>query len=196
MANKELEKFLKKIEETDQRPPIVRVFHAVRNIPYGSTGVRDPLKVILENRGSCTGKHLLLRDLLRAQGFTTEIITMFTYFNEGIPIVDSYPPELKRLCGEERIPDFHHYARVWTGDRWVKLDATWHDRLIPFGFAVNTDWAGDGDTALAAVPIKEYPNVEDLISRKKELVRSLKPEDREKRARFFRLVTMWIASLE
>ena len=59
----------------------------------------------------------------------------------------------------EDVCDFHHYVRVRVDDRWLKLDATWHDELIPFGFSVNSNWKGDEDTRLAATPMKEYPAV-------------------------------------
>ena len=195
MLNEKYREILDQLLHSDERPPLVSLYHAVRNIPYGSTGVRDPVEVIEKNLGSCSGKHLLLRDLLRAEGFDAEIITMFTYFNRGMPVHDSFPSELRRLCIEANIPDYHHYVRVRRNGDWLKLDATWHDRLAAYGFPVNDAWNGEGNTTLAADPIEEYPNVEDLIGKKKRLIRSLSPEDREKRARFFHLVTEWISGL-
>lgn len=195
MSNEKYREILDKLLHSDESPPLVSLYHAVRNIPYGSTGVRDPVEVIEKNLGSCSGKHLLLRDLLRAEGFDAEIITMFTYFNRGMPVHDSFPTELRRLCIEANIPDYHHYVRVRRNGDWLKLDATWHDRLAAYGFPVNDAWNGEGNTTLAADPIEEYPNVEDLIAKKKRLIRSLSPEDREKRARFFHLVTEWISGL-
>jgi len=195
MSPQRYRRFLETLSRSDPRPPLVRIYHAVRDIPYGSTGLREPLAVIEKNYGSCSGKHLLLRDLLRAEGFEAEIITMFTYFNRGIPVHDSYPDELKRLCRDVDVPDFHHYVRARVNGAWRRLDATWHDQLIPYGFPVNHAWDGRGHTVLAATAIREYPNVEDLIPRKEELIRSLPSEERERRARFFRLVTEWIANL-
>ncbi len=187
--------FLDALLRTDPRPPLVSVYHAVRNIRYGSTGVRDPAEVIRKNLGSCSGKHLLLRDLLRIQGFDAEIITIFTYFNRGVPVHESFPEELRRLCLEADIPDYHHYVRVRRDGDWTKLDATWHDALVPYGFPVNVAWEGDGDTTLAAEPLEEYANVEDLIAYKKALIHAMPTEDRERRARFFRLITEWISGL-
>ena len=195
MSNEKYRAFLASKLHSDDRLPLVGLYHAVRDIPYGSTGVRDPVEVIEKNLGSCSGKHLLLRDLLRTQGFDAEIITMFTYFNRGMPVHVSFPEELRRLCTEADIPDYHHYVRVRRNGDWVKLDATWHDRLAAYGFPVNDAWDGEGDTILASEPIEEYPNVEDLIAEKKKLIRSLSPEDRKNRARFFHLVTEWISSL-
>lgn len=187
--------FLDNLARPEGQPLLVSVFHAVRNIPYGSTGAREPAEVIRRNQGSCSGKHLLLRDLLRAEGFEVEIITMFTYFNRGVPVHEDFPEELRHLCREADVPDYHHYVRVRHDGEWLKLDATWHDPLAAYGFPVNSAWDGKGDTILAAQAIEEHPNVEDLIAYKMKLIDSLSPEDRERRARFFGLMTEWIATL-
>ena len=174
---------------------VPEVYHAVRNIPYGSTGERDPLKVIANNLGSCSGKHILLRDLLREVGWQAEIITMFTHFNRGIPSHPAMPAELRAMIDGQDICDFHHYVRVRMREGWRKLDATWHDALIPFGFPVNRDWNGKSDTALAAKPIREYPSVEDLIAWKQQLLAQLTPQERDLRANFFRCLTEWMLGL-
>lgn len=171
------------------------LYHAVRRIPYGSTGERDPVKIIANNLGSCSGKHILLRDLLRETGREAEILTMFTHFNRGIPAHPRMPADLRALVQGEDVCDFHHYVRVRTGKRWTRLDATWHDALIPYGFPVNQHWHGRGDTKLAAVPLKEYPAVEDLAAWKMQLLTQLGPAQRELRARFFRRLTEWMMTL-
>ena len=81
---------------------VADIYHAVRNIPYGSTGERDPVKVIANNLGSCSGKHILLRDLLREVGREAEVITMFTHFNRGIPSHPAMPAELRAMIDRLR----------------------------------------------------------------------------------------------
>ena len=174
---------------------ITDVYHAVRKIPYGSTGERDPLKVIANNLGSCSGKHVLLRDLLREVGWEAEVITMFTHFNRGIRSHPAMPAELRAMIDGQDICDFHHYVRVRMREGWRKLDATWHDALIPYGFPVNRDWKGQSDTVLAATPIREYPSVEDLIAWKQQLLAQLTPQERDLRANFFRCLTEWMMGL-
>ncbi|HET8609632.1 MAG TPA: transglutaminase domain-containing protein [Burkholderiales bacterium] len=171
------------------------IYHAVRNIPYGSTGERDPVKIIANNLGSCSGKHILLRDLLRETGRQAEVITMFTHFNRGIPSHPAMPDDLRTMIDGGEICDFHHYVRVRDRRRWIKLDATWHDALIQFGFPVNRDWGGERDTLLAATPIREYPAVEDLATWKRQLLTRLSPQQREIRAKFFRRLTEWMMAL-
>jgi hypothetical protein len=179
----------------DRDDDLPAIYHAVRNVPYGSTGERDPVKVLANNFGSCSGKHILLRDLLRETGHQAEIITMFTYFNRGVPSHPSMPEDLRKMVEGEDICDFHHYVRLRQDDHLIKLDATWHDALIPYGFPVNQNWKGQDDTTLAATPIREYPAVENLAAWKIELLEQLSPEHREKRVKFFTRLTEWITTL-
>jgi Transglutaminase-like superfamily len=174
---------------------VVDIYHAVRKIPYGSTGERDPVKVIANNLGSCSGKHILLRDLLREVGWKAEIITMFTHFNRGVPSHPAMPADLRAMIDGEDVCDFHHYVRIRIHEGWHKLDGTWHDALIPYGFPVNRDWEGHSDTVLAATPIREYPAVEDLVAWKEQLLTQLTPEQREFRAKFFTRLTEWMTTL-
>jgi hypothetical protein len=176
-------------------PAVADIYHAVRRIPYGSTGERDPVKIIANNLGSCSGKHILLRDLLRETGRKAEVITMFTHFNRGIPLHPAMPGDLRALIEGETVCDFHHYVQVQNGPHWRKLDATWHDALIPYGFPVNHGWNGAGDTVLAATALKEYPSVEDLAAWKVQLLTELTVEQRELRATFFRKLTEWMMTL-
>ncbi len=188
--------FLNSVLKDENATTITEIYHLVRNIPYGSNGNRDPREVYKTKVGSCSGKHTLLRDLLRQAGYKVEIITMFTHFNKSCPVHETYPPELKKISQNSEIPDFHHYVRVFANGKWVKLDATWHDGMLPYGFVVNNEWNGVGDTHLASVPLHEYPNEEELTDFKKNLVASLSDEDRQLRLRYFTLVTHWISGLE
>lgn len=174
------------------RTPLVEIYHAVRNIPYGSTGERDPVQVIANNYGSCSGKHILLRDLLRSAGYSAEIITVFTYFNQGIPEHPDMPGELRRLIRGDPVSDFHHFVRVDAGSQFLLLDGTWHDPMIAFGFPVNIDWAGLGDTVLAGKRVREYPPTEDVAAMKVELLKGLSAAELDHRARFLRALTNWI----
>jgi hypothetical protein len=175
--------------------PLSDIYHAVRNIPYGSTGERDPVQIIAKHLGSCSGKHILLRDLVRDTGGRADVITMLTHFNRGIPAHPGMPEDLRRMIEGENIFDFHHYVRVQAGPGEIKLDATWHDALIPYGFPVNNHWDGQGDTTLAAMPIKEYGPVEDIAALKVKLLGELTAGQRDLRARFFHRLTAWMMTL-
>jgi len=179
----------------DVATDLATIYHVVRRIPYGSVGERDPVKIIANNLGSCSGKHILLRDLLRETGREAQVMTIFTYFNRGVPSHPSMPETLRTLIEGPDVCDFHHYVRAHGEQGWVKLDATWHDALVPYGFPVNHDWRGRGDTLLAASPIREYEAVENLAAWKTELLKQLTPEQRELRTRFFRQLADWMMTL-
>ncbi|WP_189435840.1 transglutaminase domain-containing protein [Pseudovibrio japonicus] len=186
--------FLQRVISENSLTTLPQIYHRVRNIQYGSTGNRDPRIVYTSKVGSCSGKHILLRDLLRSAGYEAEIITMFTYFNESSPIHASFPEELKVIATHERVPDFHHYVRVLQQGAWLNLDATWHDALSTFGFKVNHGWDGTTHTKLASVVEREYPNTENIIDLKADLVASLPKDQQELRQKYFHLMTEWIAA--
>ena len=193
------EKFLEDLNREVARGDefgIVPIYHKVRRIPYGAAGRRDPRAVRENNVGSCSGKHILLRDLLRQVGIEAEVITIFAHFNKGIPDHQAFPEELRRLIRDEQICDFHHYVRAKPQfEDWLRLDATWHDALEPYGFPVNSGWCGEGDTVIAAETIREYPPADDIAALKVRLLEELTPEQRAKRARFFELLGDWIGTL-
>ncbi len=76
----------------------------------------------------------------------------------------------------------------------MNLDATWHDALTRFGFRVNHGWNGSTHTKLASVAEREYPNTENIIDLKADLVASLPKEQQELRKKYLKLVTEWIAA--
>ncbi|HZZ44816.1 MAG TPA: transglutaminase domain-containing protein, partial [Tepidisphaeraceae bacterium] len=141
--NDPYDQFLNQIPPSSN-PPLVSIYHAVRNLPYGSIGQRDPADVLTNRRGSCSGKHLLLRNLLRRTGHEAHIITMFTHFESRLTPHPSFPPELNDLLTQGQVPDFHHYvrARPTPDSPWLNLDATWHDPLTPYSFPVNSSFDG------------------------------------------------------
>ena len=173
---------------------VIRAYEIVRDIPYGSTGERDPKKIVKKNLGSCSGKHLLLSNLLKELGYENKIVTCFHYFEEVIPIQDDFPERLKYIIANRKVPDFHHFVKLKAKDRWLKLDATWDSALFKYGFRVNLDWKGDEDTLVAVNPIKFYPEDQDIITLKVKLISELPKDDLEIRAEFLKLLTDWLKS--
>lgn len=47
---------------------IIKLFEKVRDIPYGDIGSRDPQDVYKKNKGTCSGKHELLKELYKELG--------------------------------------------------------------------------------------------------------------------------------
>lgn len=190
-----LDHFIERHVDLAKESAVISLFHAVRNIPYFSSGERSPEAVLRDHRGACTAKHLLLRDLLRRCGELADVELIEGDFAASMPVVNSMPDELKMWIRSGGIKDYHCYV-VWRGpEREQILDATWPDALARYGFTVNSDWAGEGDTALAIVPTFIKSRVEDVIPRKEKLLLSLTREETHHRKLFLSLLSTWLASL-
>lgn len=181
--------------QSSREDALICVFENVRDIPYGSTGEREPENIVRENLGSCSGKHLLLSNLLTSLGYDNKIMTCLHYFNEALPKGNDYPQRLKEILTACRVIDFHHFVKLKNGNRWLDLDATWDGLLSQFGFPVNFGWKGDTDTVVAVKPVKFYSETEDLISLKLRLISDLAPQDQEIRAEFMKLLTDWLIEI-
>lgn len=177
------------------KPTVVDLFHAVRNIPYYSSGERSPEAVLRDNRGACTAKHILLRDALRHIGETADVELIEGDFAISMPIVRSMPADMQAWIRSGGIRDFHCYV-VWRGpEREQILDATWPDSLKAYGFPVNANWTGEGNTALAIKPTFVKVRVEDVIARKERLIQTLSREDTHNRRLFLSMLSVWLSGL-
>ncbi|MFK8033314.1 MAG: transglutaminase domain-containing protein [Hyphomicrobiales bacterium] len=192
---RKMDGFLAKNGLGDQANPIA-VFHAVRRVPYGSRGGRSPEEVLQQNEGSCSGKHILLRDLLRHLKQSADIETVQGDFAAALSAHPSMPADLQKYCKVGGVVDFHHYV-VWeSSDGAKKLDATWPDNVIAMGISGNENWIGEGDTRLALVPEKSLGFTENVPELKEQLLDSLSADEREYRAKFLTLLTDWVAAID
>ena len=170
------------------------IFHAVRNLPYHSSGERSPDAVMATGRGACTAKHILLRDLLRHIGEVAAVEIVGGDFAAGIPPHPSMPAPLLQMLAEGGIHDFHCYT-VWRGpERELALDATWPDAVEPYGYPVNSNWAGEGDTKLAIRPTNVKAREEDVPAAKQRLLGALTADEVADRAAFLKHLSDWMAA--
>jgi hypothetical protein len=190
-----LSSFLRR-NRLSQASKVVDVFHAVRRIPYGSRGGRTAEAVVENNEGSCSGKHILLCELLRRLNQVAFVETVKGDFASKIPSLESMPDELKRMCEEGGVNDFHQYV-VWDSPVGpLKLDATWSDGPIRQGLTGNMDWVGSCDTKLALYPNEILNRVDDLPVYKAKLIAELSESDQRRRLNFLTLLTAWVAETE
>jgi len=192
---RELDKFLTRNGLSNNVSP-VGIYHAVRNIPYGSRGGRRAELVLSTNEGSCSGKHILLRDLLRHTNQRADVETVKGDFAAGVPVVKTMPAKLQRYCVRGGIKDFHHYVVWQSADGECKLDATWPDYLAALGFPDNAGWTGLGHTRLALKPEAVLERVEDVPTYKEQLLEGLSDKERTDRRYFLTLLSDWIMTVK
>lgn len=121
------------------------VFGKVRDIPYilGLDG--NPNRLLVENVGNCTRKHLYLLPRLQALGYKVTVgIAEFDWRELPIPI------EITNLLKDPIDTHLFLYASL-DGNETV-VDATW-DFGMPQGFPVNA-WDGYNSTQIGVSPIK------------------------------------------
>lgn len=181
---------------TEGKPPRearIAVFDFVRDIPYDYPASRDPAEVLAAGRGSCSGKHALLAQMLSAMGYRTKL--MYARYDMSELSVE-WPPELQRTFLEERVIDIHNFVRADIGSRWVTLDVTWDAALAPYRFPVNLDWDGESDTAIAAGRCEPFEADQTRLQAEKEaLLRELPPEAHARRRQALRALAAWLRRL-
>ena len=144
-----IETFVAPLVGANRKATVVACYHAVRNFDYLSDGVRDPQTVIDRRAGSCSGKHIVLRDCLVALGEVASIETVEGDFASSIPDHVTMP-RASFLCARRRDRGAHRFV-VWDrGSDSCRLDATWpSSSSSAFG---QQGLAGNGDTRLALRP--------------------------------------------
>jgi hypothetical protein len=144
------------VREWSRRPglPAVNVFEGVRDIPFAVIPEqysleKGPASMLVEKRGFCVPKHYLL-------GMIFEKIGMRVRY----PVYDFKWHDLHLPHGlKERafaLPvTFHLACKIFVGEQWVLVDATWDALLEKAGFPVNLGWDGGTDTLNAVKPLAE-----------------------------------------
>ncbi|WP_120498520.1 transglutaminase domain-containing protein [Kiloniella sp. EL199] len=188
--------FLSDILSRHDLQTVLDVYHFVRQMPYGGVGVRDPRVVYEKRSGTCSGKHILLRDLLNSLGYKANVLQVFLYFNKGIPVHPTMPKELQEIVLTEKVPDFHNIVQLDLTDSTqpLLLDATWSDEMKSYGFPVNDDWSGEENTLLAGNIIRTEEIRTDIVVQKEKLLAGLSPDELALRDRFLKLLISWISA--
>lgn len=169
-----------------------RAFELVRDMPYRRASSRRPEAIVEEWRGTCSGKHYLLADILRELGLDSRVIMCthrFTVENTG-----HFPPELRQLVAEAPIPDVHTYLRVRTPDGWTLVDATWPSSAGPLGMPVNGEFLPGSDMAIACDPIETLPVPEGMDPQefKEQVIREFCGESSGVRDEFIEGMGRWL----
>ena len=175
----------------------VALFHAVRAMPYRSGPDRTPMAALCTGQGACTAKHLILRDALRLAGHRAEVELVEGDFASAIPDHPSMPDALRAEIAQGGITDYHCRVRLSASDQpHRRLDATWPDALIPFGFVTARGWNGTGDTVQAIERVRIAACVDDVLAEKARLLSALPPAAAARRLRFLALLSDWLSGVQ
>ncbi|TFF97143.1 MAG: hypothetical protein EU547_05095 [Promethearchaeota archaeon] len=192
------------ISELSLENQIVKIFEKVRDIPFGrnKTNSRDPMDVYEFNKGTCSGKNFLLRELYKGIGLKTrDMICMqrwkdLTWFPTDKYKIVEFPEDLKLLLQDNEIIDFHNYVKVLVDGKWIQVDVTIDKPLTKLGFFTTEDWDGNSDMPLCFCGTdKIWDCGDEGPSKKKELIKKLPEGIVSARKEFLLKMTEWINKL-
>lgn len=159
-------------------------FRLVRDLPYARPLDNRPEGLIREWRGTCSGKHRLLRSLLQGLGYDARL--MIATYRYDVPGPGAPGPELVGILERGPVPDVHTFLEVRSGpgEAWLPLDATWPAGSERIGLPVNGPWRLGESQAIACTPpfhAWEVPPDADPDLYKDAVVRAWCGEDRGRR---------------
>jgi hypothetical protein len=133
------------------------VFAQVRDMPYHRASNRRPETILAEWRGTCSGKHYLLKALYAEMGLRSQIMACTTV----VPVDPAQVPEALQPLYEasnRRFVDVHNYLILYLPDgRQMTIDATWPLATRAVGRVVNETFTPGQDQQLAAEPLQTWP---------------------------------------
>jgi hypothetical protein len=188
--------------ELPQDVQILKIFEKVRDIRFGRMGSRHPMDVYKQNKGTCSGKNFLLRELYKGIGLKTKDMICMQRWKDLIwfptaqyGLVD-FPEKLKKMLQEDEIIDFHNYVKILVNNKWIQCDVTIDKPLTKVGFFTTENWNGTSDMPLCFCGSHKLWDCGDNGPEKKtELVKKLPEDIRKAREQFLKSMTSWIDSL-
>ena len=165
-----------------------RAFSLVRDMPYVRASSRDPETIIREWRGTCSGKHYLLKKLFAELGYSSRVMacTTVTYIDPK-KTIGNLRRLLQRTNG--RFVDVHNYVVIELPEKEMIVDATWPLATQGMSTVVNERFVLGVDQRIACEPIKTFIVPEDRNSQefKDEILKaSFSPEELAHREEFIR----------
>jgi hypothetical protein len=141
-------------------------------MPYTRASSRDPGTTIQEWRGTCSGKHYLLKQIFRELGYSSKLIVCTT-----VAQIDPKDVKwkLRRLLEQSngRFVDVHNYLILELSEGEMIVDATWPISTKGMGTVVNENFVEGEDQQIACEPIQkwEVPANRDPQEFKEEILR-------------------------
>ncbi|TFG07745.1 MAG: hypothetical protein EU539_04215 [Promethearchaeota archaeon] len=190
------------IYELPRDVQIVKIFEKVRDVQFGSIGSRHPMDVYKANKGTCSGKNFLLRELYKGIGLQTKDMICMQRWKDLIwfPTAQyglvEFSDELKQMLQAHEIIDFHNYVKILVNNKWIQVDVTIDPPLMNVGFFTTEHWNGTSDMPLCFCGShKTWDCGDNGPEKKKELTNTLPEHIRTAREHFLKTMTKWIDSL-
>lgn len=163
-----------------------KAFTLVRDMPYTRASSRESETIIEEWRGTCSGKHYLLKKLFAELGYSSRLIACTTVAHIDPKDVRG---KLRRLLeqSEGRFVDVHNYLILELPEGEMIVDATWPLATKGMGTVVNERFILGEDQQIACEPIKTWVVPEKGNSQEfknKILKESFTPEELAHREEF------------
>ena len=139
----------------DEEIGLEQAFTLVRDMPYTRASSRDSETIIHEWRGTCSGKHYLLKKLFAELGYKSRLIACTT-----VTLID--PKEvrgkLRKLLEQSngRFVDVHNYLILELPEGEMIVDATWPLATKGMGTVVNENFVLGQSQQIACKPIKTW----------------------------------------
>ena len=182
-----------------QNDQIIRIFEEVRDIRFGSIESRDPMDVYKANKGTCSGKHFLLRELYKEIGLKTKDMLCMQRWKDLIWFPTSrykivnFSDKLKNMLMKNEIIDFHNYIKILVNGKWIQLDVTIDKPLKKLGFFTSETWDGKSNLPLCFCGSHKIWDCEDNgLEKKRELIEQLPEHIRMARHQFLQSMTEWV----
>jgi hypothetical protein len=165
-----------------------KAFLLVRDMPYVRASSRAPEVIIQEWRGTCSGKHYLLKDLFAELGYLSRLIACTTVVHID---PQEAPGKLRGLLERSngRFVDVHNYLILELPDMEMIVDATWPLATLGTGTVVNERFVLGEDQQIACKPIRTWVVPEDRNAQdfKNEILKeTFTPEELAHREEFIK----------
>lgn len=167
---------------------VLTLIRSVAEIPWGEGRT---IEEVLETKlvGTCTGKHLVLRECLKVLNVPLEeVVCTFRWSEQSV----AYPPALRAILEEGPWEHGHNFLKMNLHGTWIDTDITWDSPLANLGFrTLPKSWNGT-ENFLGIEHIVQRWDCTSMEQKKKELIESLTPEEQERRRRFLLAFIEWI----
>jgi hypothetical protein len=174
---------------------LAAAYSLVRDMPYQRASDRQPETLIREWRGTCSGKHYLLKALFAELGCRSQVIACTSVE----PITEDKVPLALHdlwLAAGKRFVDVHNYLVLELPEGEMVVDATWPLSARKYGLKVNERFVRGQDQEIASTPIRKWviPRDEDPQAFKDRLLEEyFIPEELAFREAFILALGEWMA---